>query len=42
MFHALNFALAKVITINKSTIYNKSVNFGILLKQNRKKFYKKL
>lgn len=40
MFHALNFALAKVVTNNKSTTYNKSANFGILLKQNRKKFYK--
>lgn len=40
MFHDLNFALAKVVTSNKSTTYNKSGNFGILLKQNQKKFYK--
>lgn len=40
MFHTLNFALAKGATRNKSTTYNESANFGILLKQNRKKFYK--
>lgn len=42
MFHVLNFALAKVVTNNKSAIYNTSTNFGILLKQNLKKFYKNL